>query len=104
MSLPTLNRAAFRAWLAGMEPGAKLPGLPCDCPLDAYLRCAWGLACPCVTYQAYGPEKNRHRLPKWAARFVPAIDAFCEDRSFGWGRLTAAECLAVLDAVPEDLR
>lgn len=96
---PTLDRSAFREWLAGFEPdeiaGVRCEG--CDCPIARYLAQRYATERVSVLTTAYSVDSFGASLPAWARSFVRAVDVrgvFVARR-----HVTASEALAVLDRV-----
>ena len=93
-----LRRAAFRAWLAAQEPEEHVGycSEPGSCPLARFLRSQGALLAWVGSYK-YQVNCEAYRAhASWARQFVQATDR----RGGAFTVVTAAEALAVLEALP----
>ena len=109
--IPFPSRTAFRAWLAAKPPEEVIAQewVCYDCPLASWLRDK-GFKAPYVSPDypndsAWRPDgkEDPKSLPTWANKFASTLDEQkCVAGPQRFAPVTAAECLAILDAIPED--
>jgi hypothetical protein len=97
----TLTRDFFRLWLERCEPDAVVgcAQAACDCPIAKHLAWETGgiWSVGGGVYKRLGelsPELVEY-MPTWARSFVAEVDRG------GRNNITAAECLAALDKIPD---
>lgn len=111
MSAPTLDRAAFRAWLAS-KPADDIAGecsSPRACPVANYLNETqpvvghlWTMPFPIrlwrIPRQPGDGPVAQYPVPGWVNLFIPVMDIETPGLS-----VTYRQCLAILDAIYEEV-
>lgn len=103
-------REDFEAWLRS-KPSCEIVAKAWaaqTCPIANWLVKTGVAPSPVICADYWHPDyfckspqyhftKMDHTMPKWASQFVRAVDR--KQEGFGFGSVTAAECLDVLNAI-----
>lgn len=105
---------AFRDWLLSLPEDIVVADdwNCCNCPLAEWLLVTGVFEAPYIRpdktvaqscWRPSGSNHDQNLLPQWANKFGHGIDALGKSRSskgYGFGPVTAADCLNVLRSLP----